>query len=125
MSSSAKQKKIANPVGRPSAYKPEFCQMLITWMKKPRSYESFASVVGVDRDSLYEWEKKHKEFSDAKKKGRMACQATCEALLIAQSSGQIKGGSTSSLIFFMKNTTTFRDDPIIDDADYEDMEFNE
>jgi hypothetical protein len=125
MSSKNKQKKKPNPVGRPTAYRPEYCEQLIAWMKKPRSYESFASTIGVCREVLYDWEKKHPEFLHAKRQGRMACQASCEALLLAQSTGQIKGGSTSSLIFFMKNVTSFRDDPIQSDEGYDDMEFTE
>lgn len=124
--SKKKKKKTAevkNPVGRPTDYKPEYCELLIAWMKKPRSYESFGSQVGVCRETLYDWEKKHPQFLHAKRQGRLALQASCEALLIAQSTGQIKGGSTSSLIFFMKNTTTFRDDPPMDDLSYEDLEF--
>jgi hypothetical protein len=120
-----KQTTEPNPVGRPTDYKPEYCKQLIAWMKKPRSYESFGSVIGVARETLYLWEKKHPEFMHAKRLGRLACQASCEALLIAQSTGQIKGGSQSSLIFFMKNTTSFRDEPVSTEDSYDDMEFNE
>lgn len=53
--------------GRPTKYKPEYCKDLIDHMSEGLSYESFAAVISVDRDTLYEWEKVHKEFSDAKK----------------------------------------------------------
>lgn len=111
--------------GRPTDYRPEYCERLVQWMKKPKSYESFGTQVGVCRETLYDWEKKHPEFLHAKKRGRLECQNTCEALLIAQSTGQIKGGSTASLIFFMKNVTNFRDDPVQEDVGYDDMEFTE
>lgn len=56
-------------VGRPSKYKPEYDQMLIEHMASGLSYESFAGLVSVCTDSLYEWEKVHASFSDAKKEG--------------------------------------------------------
>lgn len=59
--------------GRPSSYKPEYCQTLIEHMASGLSFESFAGKIGVDRDTLYEWTKVHPEFSDAKKKGTEAC----------------------------------------------------
>lgn len=39
-------------------------------MEDGYSFESFAGVIRVSRDTIYEWVKKHKEFSDAKKVGR-------------------------------------------------------
>ena len=56
-----------NPIGRPSKYKPEYCQMLIDHMGSGLSYESFAAVIKVNRDTIYAWEKEYPDFSDAKK----------------------------------------------------------
>lgn len=53
-------------IGRPTRYKKEFCEQLINHMAQGLSFDTFAGVVGVSRDSLYEWAKKFKEFSDAK-----------------------------------------------------------
>lgn len=58
--------------GRPSKYKPEYCEMLIAHMSDGYSFESFAATIGVNRDTLYEWTTRHVEFSDAKKTGRDA-----------------------------------------------------
>lgn len=58
-----------HPGGRPSKYKPEYCEMLISHFKNGDSYTTFAATVDVDRDTLYEWETKYPEFSDAKKRG--------------------------------------------------------
>lgn len=58
------------PVGRPSLYKPEYCEKLIQHMARPRSFESFAAVIDVNRDTLYEWVKVHEDFSDALTRGR-------------------------------------------------------
>lgn len=56
--------------GRPSKYKEEFCELLVEHMAKGRSFESFAAVADVDRDTLYEWAKVHESFSDAKGRGQ-------------------------------------------------------
>ncbi len=56
--------------GAPTKYEPRFCQMLIARCKNGKSFESFGSEVGVDRDTLYEWAKEHREFSDAKAIGK-------------------------------------------------------
>ncbi len=57
------------PWGRPSAYKPEYCEQLIEHMAEGLSYESFAGAVRVSRQTIYDWEKKHPSFLDAKKTG--------------------------------------------------------
>ena len=56
--------------GRPTKYKPEYCQMLIDWMREGRSFYTFATVVEVNQDTLAEWVNVHIDFSDAKKRGR-------------------------------------------------------
>lgn len=58
--------KPANPVGRPTKYKPEYCQKLIKHMSKGLSFECFGATIGVARDAVYEWPKKHPEFAEAK-----------------------------------------------------------
>lgn len=63
----SKKEQKPNPVGRPSKYKPEYCELLIEHMASGLSYECFGAEIDVDRSTIYEWEKHHKEFSDAKK----------------------------------------------------------
>lgn len=41
--------------------------MLIEHMSKGLSFESFGAVINVDRDTVFEWVKVHKDFSDAKR----------------------------------------------------------
>ena len=55
------------PEGRPSKYKPEYCSKLVEHMAQGLSFESFAAVIKVNRDTLNEWAKVHDEFSVAKK----------------------------------------------------------
>lgn len=55
--------------GRPTDYKPEYCQMLIEHMEEGYSYESFGGVIGVAEKTLYNWEKHHPEFLHSKEIG--------------------------------------------------------
>lgn len=63
---------------RPTKYDPKFCEALIEHMKQGLSYTTFAAVADVHPDTLYEWEKKHPEFSEAKKKAFIHCQLEWE-----------------------------------------------
>lgn len=60
---------MANSVGRPTKYREEYCEKLIEHMARGRSIESFAGVVSVCKDTIYEWIKVHPKFSDAFKVG--------------------------------------------------------
>lgn len=58
------------PAGAPTKYRPKYCDMLIAHMSRGSgSYLSFAGKIDVCYDTLYEWEKVHPAFSDAKKRG--------------------------------------------------------
>lgn len=63
------KKKPTNPVGRPTKYDPKFCQIVIDVMKKGYSKEAVAGHLGICKDTLYRWDAKHKDFSDALKVG--------------------------------------------------------
>ncbi len=51
--------------GRPTLYKPEYCESVVEWGKLGKSRTWIASELDVTRDTLYEWERTHPEFSDA------------------------------------------------------------
>lgn len=53
------------PAGRPSKYKPEYCQLIIEHMEKGYSLESFGAIAEVCKDTLFEWQKVHPEFKEA------------------------------------------------------------
>ena len=57
------------PAGRPTSYEERFCEMLIDHMAQGFSYESFAGLVGVSKQTIYDWEKANPEFLDSKKIG--------------------------------------------------------
>lgn len=90
------------PGGRPNKYDEKYCEMLIEHMAEGLSYESFGGVIRVCRATLYNWEKEHSEFLDAKKVGQEMSFLFWDKLMRAQSLGEIKGNA-SSAIFTMKN----------------------
>lgn len=63
-------KPLANPVGRPSKYDPEYCELVVLHMSQGKALRSFGPKVNVHLDTLYEWQAAHPEFSEAIKKGR-------------------------------------------------------
>lgn len=87
----------SSKVGRPTKYKPEYCKEIINYFDKPLfievevekmsasgavkkikervannmpTFERFAHSIGVCMDTLHEWRKHHREFSDAYRKAK-------------------------------------------------------
>ena len=93
--------------GRPTKYKPEYCEKLVQHMADGYSFESFGGKVDVGRESLYRWEAKHQEFRDAKKRGSTKSQLHWEHM------GRLGLGSktfnATVWIFNMKNRFGWRD----------------
>jgi transposase len=56
--------------GRPTKYDPVFCEQIIELMRAGYSILEVAYQLEVHKDTIYEWEKVHSEFSDALKKAR-------------------------------------------------------
>lgn len=111
------------PIGRPSKYKPEYCEKLIEHMASGLSFESFAGVIEVNVDTLHEWAKVHEEFSDSKRLAFAKNMAFWEKLgiehIINKSDSESLGDGVSSSksrslnasvwIFNMKNRFKWRD----------------
>ena len=104
-------------MGRPTKYKPEYCEKLIYHMAHGYSFESFAATVRVCRETLYDWCKAHEDFLHAKNAGRDASLLRWEEINIAQATGQIKG-SASNTIFTLKSRFGWRE------ADEENNDIN-
>lgn len=73
-----KKAKESSVNGRPSLYRPEYDQMIVDHMRNGYSAVSFAAKIGVAKDTVYEWAKEHKTFSDAFTRARTLCQAWWE-----------------------------------------------
>ena len=85
-------------------------------MAKGLSYKSFAGKkeVRVNEDTLYEWERNYKEFSDTKKVGESASLLFWEELGIDLCQGRLESKSAAIYCFTMKNKFKWRNN---DDTD--------
>jgi hypothetical protein len=111
----------ANPVGRPSLYRKEYCEQLIEYQRQGGSYQGFAGVIGVTIPTLYEWEENHEEFSYAKKLGKAANRAYMDNIAKGMMEGRIKGHIVAWL-FLMKNYHGLQNDPLPDIEDQAKIE---
>jgi transposase len=67
--------------GRPTDYKPEYCELVIELGRKGMSVVEMASEIGVARNTLETlWTAKHPEFQEAFTKAREASQSWWEAM---------------------------------------------
>lgn len=66
-------------LGQPTKYKKQYCNMLIDHMSKGYSFETFAAVIDVDRDTIFEWRHVHPDFSDAFRRAKDKCQMFWES----------------------------------------------
>lgn len=97
--------------GRPTVYKPEYCQQVIDHMKDGYSLESFGGVIMVSKDTLQEWKNKYPDFSASIKIGEACSLHAHEAMGMAIATGQSKvsGGAAAVWIFGMKNKHKWTD----------------
>lgn len=95
-------------MGRPTKYKPEFCEMLIKHMSEGYSFASFGGVAGCSEETLHQWKKQYEDFSESYKKGQALSMQFWEKLGMAQAIGQTKG-SSATWIFNMKNRFKWTD----------------
>ena len=74
----AEKKPAPRPMGRPTKYRPEFCEEVIELARGGRSLVEIAVALGVGKASLYDWSEKHPEFSTALAHARDVSQAWWE-----------------------------------------------
>lgn len=92
-------------MGRPTKYTPEYCEQLIEHMAGGLSYESFAGLLRVSKQTLYTWEKQYPDFLDAKEVGVEACRLHWEKLGVeyavtkseSESDGEFRSSKSESL----------------------------
>lgn len=77
--------------GQPTKYDPDFHPSdFIEQSKKGNSLTQIACSWDVDRDTIYEWQKKHKRFSGACKRGKEYLEAWYTNIGKAAIAGQVK-----------------------------------
>lgn len=92
-----------------SKYKPEFCDMLLDHMDSGLDYGSFAGVVGVKRSTLYDWEKNHEEWAEARELGEGLLYLYNMRLGRDATIGKVRNFNNTVWIFIMKNCHGWRD----------------
>lgn len=92
----------ANPVGRPSQYKPEYCKRMIELAKSGKTPVALAAEVGVSKQTVYSWGKENPEFLDSLN----VAKALREHWLLTQADEMMLGNSRGNdrLLVFMLNT---------------------
>lgn len=98
-------------VGRPTKYDPAFCEIVIEVMEKGYSKEAVAGHLKIAKDTLYQWERAHKDFSDALKLGVELSRAFWEKMALdylthTKTSKQL---NSTVWIFNMKNRFNWTD----------------
>ena len=94
-----KPKKNPQPGGRPTKYRPEFCEQALAHMTAGYSKTATAGKLGVAKSTLDLWCETHSEFSGAIKMGEAARTAKLECDLIDAKDGP----TVTSRIFALKN----------------------
>lgn len=112
------------PAGQPTKYKPEYCEMLIEHMSGGFSLESFAGKINVSKDSLYQWAKDYKEFSDAFEVAKSKCQLFWEDTGIKGTLGKIRGFNGNTWAFWMKNRFQWHENIKTENKDVDSEEKN-
>lgn len=95
--------------GRPTLYEEKYCQMLMDHMGAGMSFESFAGVIGVSRQTIYDWRKAQTDFLDAFKIADMKCLEFFERKGLAGLLESPKDFNTGLWVFFMKARWGWKD----------------
>lgn len=96
-------------MGRPTKYRKKYCEDLILHMAQGYSFDSFAGVIGINRDSIYQWVAKHKDFADARSIGYAEGLLYMEKVGKAAMLGKIPGFRDKMHNMKMKNIYGWKD----------------
>lgn len=86
-------------MSRPSKYDDVNLILVEGWARDGLTDHQIAHNLGINVSTLYEWKKKHKEFSDTLKKGKEVVDIMVENALLKQA----LEGNTTAQIFWLKN----------------------
>jgi len=94
--------------GRPTKYRPEYCDEIIEFMGRGFSMRAFAGKIRVHEDTLQQWQKDHKEFSVAVKIAKCAAEHGLLIKFHGLATGKLKG-QAAPIIFMLKNICGWRE----------------
>lgn len=102
-------------MGRPSKYKPEYCDLLLKHGKEGYSFETFPAAIYefdgslIAPETCYEWATVHEDFSLIKKVFYSLSRRFWEKLSLSGAMGEIDGYSASTVIFLLKSRFGLKD----------------
>lgn len=91
------------PEGRPSKYKPEYCEAVVTHMAEGASLTAFAGEISVARSTINQWMEDHPAFSEAVHVAKAKCAAWWEKQGRNIAIGNGGPGASTMAVFGMKN----------------------
>jgi hypothetical protein len=103
MSEEVKEKR---PVGRPSKYRPEYCQRVIELGKEGYSHAELAADLEVDKASMYRWAEEHEDFRTALHAAKTFEQAWFER----EARANMKNRDFNANLWYRSAASRFRDD---------------
>lgn len=101
----AVQEKPADYVfGRPTKYRgDQTVRQVIACARRGFSHRQIAQYLGIASPTLYDWDRKYPDFSNALAVARDSLVARYENALLGQAEGRITGGNSAAAIFMLKN----------------------
>jgi hypothetical protein len=102
---------IPKKIGRPSEYEARFCDIVVDSMSKGYSKEAAAGIIGISKNTLYEWAKRHKDLADALALGEDLSRVWWESKLVDYVVHSKNGSQINAAVFNlnMKNRFGWRD----------------
>ena len=85
--------------GQPTAYRPEYCELVKTHMGQGKSLTAFAGSIGRSVETVYAWIATHPEFSESVKQAQAGRVDNLETRLLSANNG----GQAATSIFALKN----------------------
>ena len=101
-----KEVKQKRPVGRPSKYKPEYCERIIELGKQGYSHAELAADLEVDKHSMYRWAEQHEEFRTALHAAKTYEQAWFER----EARSNMKNRDFNANLWYRSAASRFRED---------------
>lgn len=98
--------KVKRPVGRPSKYKPEYCERVIELGKEGYSYAEIAADLEVDKASLFRWTEEHEDFRTALRAAKTYEQAWFER----EARSNMKNRDFNANLWYRSAASRFRED---------------
>ncbi len=92
--------------GRPPDYRPVFCERIVELGKLGYSQARMAADIGVCKQTITDWSKRHPEFSDALRRARTFSQSWWEA----QAQGGLGNREFNAAIWDKSVKSMFRED---------------